>query len=128
MAAKARRWLDPMTGDYVVESGGPRGDTTRASQVLLRLRMHRGSCAVMPTLGSRLHMIRKATPGAARLATSYVFEALDDLIRARLIREVDVTVDIVSVPGAGAALAINVSFLDTSSDQRSVAFTSAPGA
>lgn len=121
MAAVAQRWIDPLTGDYVVENGGPRGDSSMASQVVLRLRTRRGSCVVMPTLGSRLHLITRRVPGADRLAAAYVREALDDLVERRSIRDLKVTVESVS-SGGGAALLITVSFRDTSADQRSVRY------
>lgn len=127
MPAKARRWLDPMTGDYVVERGGPRGDDGHASSIVLRLRMHRGTCGALPTFGSRLHTIQKATKGSSRLAESYVLEALEDLIQPKTIRDVDVDVTVAPVSG-GAALLIEVSYTDSAGDSRSVTYTSAVGA
>jgi len=122
--AAARRWIEPLTGDYVVERGGPRSDSTRASQVLLRLRMKRGTCAVRPQLGSRLHTIRKATAGAARLADGYALESLDDLIRSEAIRNVRVTSTVYVQP---AAIGIEVAFEDSSSETRTVTYTSQIG-
>lgn len=125
--AAARRWLDPETGDYIVESGSPRADATRASQVLLRLRMRRGSCPVAPKLGSRLHTIEKATRGSARLARAHAIEAIADLVERREIREETVDVEVVKLPTGGAAFAITVEFTDSASDRRTVQYTSSVG-
>lgn len=116
-----------MTGDYVVESGGPRGDDGHASQIVLRLRTKRGTCGAKPDFGSRLHTIQKATRGAARLAVGYVYEAIDDLIRSRVIRNVVVNVTVEKVSG-GAALLIEISYSDSAGDSRNVTYTSAVGA
>lgn len=120
--AAARRWLDPQTGDYVVENGGPRADTTHASKILLRLRMKRGTCAVLPSLGSRLHLIKTMTPGSKRLARAYAFEAIDDLIKAKEIRNVEIDVETSIVAGT-ASLEIEVRFFDSDNDPRSVTYS-----
>jgi len=126
-SACVRRWIDPETGDYVVESGRPRADTTLASAVLLRLRMRRGSCPLLPTLGSRLYLIRKNTESALRLAKHYAFEALDDLIRDERITNVAVETEAISIDG-GAALGVTVSFTDGAGDQRTVQYQRRLGA
>lgn len=122
--AAARRWLDSVTGDYVVERGAPRADSTRASQVLLRLRMRRGSCPVRPRLGSRLHTIRKATASAARLAEGYALECVDDLMRSEVIFNVQVRSTVYVKP---AAIEVSVSFDDSSGQSDTVTFTSKIG-
>lgn len=116
----ARRWLDPSTRDYVISHGGPRDDVTRASQVLLRLATHRGSCAVAPELGSRLHLITRESPGATQRAVAYALEALADLIRRGVIRDVAAEA---SVEGESTRyLEVRVSFRDDAPDPRSVRF------
>lgn len=125
--AARRRWIDPQTGDYVVENGGPRADDTRASKVVLRLRMRRGSCPVLPTLGSRLHLITSNVPGATRLAKAYGREALKDLITSGEIRDVEVEASVITVSGT-TALALEVSFCDTDQDRRAVPYTHRFGA
>jgi phage gp46-like protein len=120
--AATRRWIDPTSGDYVVENGGPRADATRASKILLRLRMRRGTCAVLPSLGSRLYLVTSMTPGAERQARAYAREAIADLIRAGEIRDVAVEAKARMVAGT-ASLEIEVSFTDTDGDRRSVPYT-----
>lgn len=120
MPAK-RRWIDPLTGDHVVESGGPREDDTSASAVVLRLRTKRGTMAVLPAFGSRLHKITKASTPAERLAEAYAREALGDLVRAGTIRDVRVKASTVAISG-GAALTLEIAFRDTAGDQRTVRY------
>ena len=125
--AASRRWLDPATRDYVVERGGPRPDATRASKVLLRLTTRRGSCAVAPTLGSRLHLIRRDGPGVTQRAEAYALEAVDDLVKRREIREVTARADVTGPPG-NRAIEVVVFFREGASDPRSVRTTHRIGA
>jgi phage gp46-like protein len=83
VTAKARRRLDPVTRDYVVEAGGVASDVGINTQILIALGMKRGSCIVYPTLGSRLHTIGRADSAGLRLAEFYAREALEN-IRARV--------------------------------------------
>lgn len=115
----ARRWIDPITRDYVVERGGPRTDSTRAAKVYLRLATRRGSCAVNPSLGSRLHLITRSGRGVIQRAEAYALECVEDMVRAKEIRNVVATAVEVRDPG-GASLDTTLSFLDSASDPRSV--------
>lgn len=117
--AAQRRWLDPSTRDYVVERGGPRADATRASKVLLRMTMKRGSCAVAPTLGSRLHTIRRESVGVIQRAEAYALECVEDLVRRHEIRDVTAAAQVVR-SSSGASLDVELAFLDTAGDPRSV--------
>ena len=123
----ARRWLDPMTGDYVVERGSPRADDTNASNILLRLRMRRGSMPLLPTFGSRLHLITRNAQSALRLAEHYAYEAIEDLVRDGSIRGVVVKAESLSKNG-GAFLAVTVSFSDSAADARTVQYERRLGA
>lgn len=125
--AAARRWIDPDSGDYVVENGGPRGDDTRASKIVLRLRMRRGSCAVLPRFGSRLHLITANAAGSLRMAEAYAREAIADLIRSGEIRDVKITASVISESGT-TALGLDVSFRDTDQDRRTARYTHRLGA
>lgn len=79
MAAKTRRWISPTTRDYVVTGGGFQGDSGVASKVYLALATKRGSSAVYPEFGSRLHLVRKADERGRREAIAYATEALTHL-------------------------------------------------
>lgn len=76
MAAKTRRYISPTTRDYVIESGGLRGDDGYSSKVILALGTELGSCQVAPNFGSRLHTIKIAGTASTRLAQKYGVEAL----------------------------------------------------
>jgi phage gp46-like protein len=117
----ARRWIDPKTRDYVVERGGPRSDSTRAAKVYLRLATRRGTCAVNPGLGSRLHLIKRTARGVTQRAEAYALECVEDMIRAREIREVTAAAVVVR-DETGASLDTTLSFRDTAGDPRSVRF------
>lgn len=125
--AAARRWLDPDTRDYVVERGGPRADATRASKVLLRMTVKRGSCAVAPTLGSRFHLIRRDGVGVVQRAEAYGHECVEDLVKRREIRDVGVSATVVRTP-SNTALDVVIAFKDTAGDPRSVRFSQRLGA
>jgi phage gp46-like protein len=117
MPAKHRQ-IDPMTGDYTVERGSPVADATAASLIVLRLRMRRGTFPLLPNFGSRLHTLTKVIPGVERRAVDFVFEAIADLIKRRVVREVTVAAEV-----SGSQLLIEVAFKDTDDDERSVRYT-----
>lgn len=125
--AAQRRWLDQTTRDYVVERGGPRADATRASKVLLRLTMRRGSCAVAPTLGSRLHLIQRDGRGVKQRAEAYAMECVEDLVRRREIRDVVARAEVRRTV-AGASLEVELAFRDTAGDPRFVRWSQPVGA
>ncbi len=75
-----RRYIDAETGDYVLESGGPKNDSTAGSAVVFRFRLQRGSSPLFPTLGSRFHTIRKLAKDTPRLCEVFAREAVQDLI------------------------------------------------
>lgn len=77
MAAKARRKINPTTGDYVQSAGGIAADTGVESQIILALSTRRGSCLAYPSFGSRLHEVQKADVAGRRLAQFYATEALE---------------------------------------------------
>lgn len=116
----ARRDIDPETGDYIVERGRPRADSSRASKVVLRLRKRRGT-GCKPNLGSRLHLVTSLVPGALRLAEHYAHEALEDLSARGEIRRVKVVATAGTVQGT-TWLVVDVSFVDTDGDPRTVQY------
>lgn len=109
-----RRWLDPMTRDYVVENGRPRGDTSKMQKVLLAIFTELGSCPLDKDLGSRIHELKKATTSAARVARGYIFDCLDTMVRGEEITQLEVDVTVALVDGVNA-LVYAVSFHDRSS-------------
>jgi phage gp46-like protein len=120
-AAKIRRRIVAETGDYALANGSPEGDDSTISQVLLRLRMRRGSCAVRPDFGSRLYLIDRVVPGCTARAEDYAREALRDLVLSQRIRDLTVTASIEN-ERSGAVLALSIRFKDSSNDQRTVRF------
>ncbi len=91
MMPARRRWIDPQSGDYVVELGRPRADATRASQVVFLLLLERGSSAVAPELGNPwLAGERKLGDGADRRIVDDCLSALAPLITPRFIRDVTI--------------------------------------
>lgn len=79
MSVKQRRYIDAKTGDYVVESGGFKGDVGWTSKAVLALRTKLGSSAVNPGLGSRLHLVSSADDAGARQARGIAEQALAHL-------------------------------------------------
>lgn len=73
-------YIDPTTGDYQLVNGERREDLSPTSEVVLALRTKRGSSAIAPWFGSRLHQIRKINGATKRLAEAYAREALQHLV------------------------------------------------
>jgi hypothetical protein len=95
MPAK-RRWIDPRTGDYIVERGGPREDTTHASTVVRLLRLRRGSCPLTPEQGFPYDRFSKLGDGVERAIEAEVRETLKLLTGPKLIRDLVVKATIES--------------------------------
>lgn len=112
-------YIEPSTGDHVLERGSPRADTTIVSSAIIRLRMRRGSCAVDPRLGSRLHTLDKVNAQTGRLGSDYVREALADLVERGDMRQLAVAF---TQPNAYTIL-FDISFRDTAGRARSVLYT-----
>ena len=113
----ARRWITPL-GDYELRYGRPRGDDTMTSAVVLRLRMRRGSCPLLPHFGSRLYTIDKLTSTSGRLAESFAHEALGDLVQRGVIRDL-----VVKGTVHDDHLTLLVAFRDEGGARRPVEFT-----
>lgn len=118
MPAARRRYIDPATGDYVVENGGPRNDDTVGSQIVLAIGTRRGSCPVAIDLGSRLHEIRKARAGADRLAAAYIREAISHLIDRGEVQDPTIRVEI-----EGGRLDWTLAYHDRAGQRQSIAST-----
>lgn len=103
MPARARRWIDPKTGDYAVLNGGLRGDDGFTSAAVLALRTRKGSIPIFPEFGSRLHEIRFADERGRKLAEKWGFDAVahladraDDLaVSASLSSETPGAIDVI---------------------------------
>lgn len=83
-------------GELELVAGDVRLDDSPRSDVLLALRTRYGSCPLDPTFGDRTYEIEKATRGARRLAESFTRQALDHLVKARCLPDLEVRVDIVN--------------------------------
>lgn len=116
--AAIRRYLDPGTGDYNVVNGGPENDESHVSQVMLALRMRKGSFLPDPRIGSLLHEIRALDSQAPRKAERLVKLALRYLIERRAIFNVRVTAEVV-----GNKLPIDVHFKDPGGRPRHAPYT-----
>ncbi|MEQ8721046.1 MAG: hypothetical protein RID81_07200 [Sandaracinaceae bacterium] len=114
----ARRWIDPDARDYVLEHGRPTADATSTSLVYLRLATERGSCPVLPSLGSRFHEIRKVTSSTPRALEAYAREAVADLIASGRIRSVTIAGSV-----DGDRMAVVVSFRDRAGQTQLVRFS-----
>lgn len=114
------RYIDPQTGDYVVERGAPRSDATVASEVVLALRTRRGSAGAAPEFGSRLHTIRKLTPATRGLAAVYAREAIQHLIDRGEVRDPSF---IVTIDEGQHALRVVVSYRNAARRAQTVPVT-----
>lgn len=92
-SAARHRYIDPETGDYVVTGGGLKADSGISSKIVLALRMRKGSSALFPTFGSRLHEVKKADESGRRLCEKHAFAALTHL--AREVASLDVEAQLV---------------------------------
>lgn len=118
-----RRWIDPLSGDYVVERGGPREDSTHTSTVVRLLRLRRGSCPVAPSHGFPYDRFSKLADGAERAIEAAVRETLLPLTRPGLIRDL-----VVEATVEGGAVALRVDFTDPPGAPQTVRLTLARGA
>lgn len=92
--ATRSRYISPSTGEYEVDGGNFREDTTLLPSIVLALRTRKGSCAIAPWLGSKLHEVRHVRANAKAQIDRYVRDALAHL--APQMRKLDVKVSIVS--------------------------------
>lgn len=79
-----RRYIDPETGDYVIENGGPREADGLAQHIALAFKTRRGTC-IAEGFGSRFHTVRKIVAGTTRLVEKYAIEAVQHLIDRKAI-------------------------------------------
>jgi len=126
MSARApiRLYLSPTTLGVVLDRGTPREDLTSVSAVLLRLRTQRGSCALLPALGSRLAKLVKIDANAKRLAVDYIAEALADLVERGEVRKLASEVKMT----ANGRIAFVVTFVDRAGQTRAIQHTHQAGA
>lgn len=88
-------WINPKTGDYMRVNGALVADPTGgiANAVWLRLATPLGGYWADPTLGSRLHELRreKDVPRVYGLAVQYAQDALKGLVDSERVASVQVT-------------------------------------
>ncbi len=113
-----RRNIDPVSRDYVLHLGGYVGDVGLTSKVISRVATRRGSIVMLPTYGSRLHTIKGPVSGFEVLTESYVHEALDDLVQAREVNDLRVTVQ-----RNKSALDISIDYRDRRGRRQTVPYT-----
>jgi phage gp46-like protein len=77
------RYIDPVTGDYVMENGNFKRATGAGSSVHIAVKMQRGSCPLAPKLGSRFHELRKMTPNVVKLTEAFAKECLKHLVERK---------------------------------------------
>lgn len=110
--------IEVATGGYTLTAGALTEDVTAASEVVLALRSRRGSSAVAPTYGSRLHTIRKLDKRSKGLARFHAIEALQFLVDRGAIRFLTVVVTRLT-----SGLRIVVSYRDRGGQPRTVDYT-----
>ncbi len=110
--------IDVATGEYSIANGALVEDMTAASEVILALRSRRGSSAIAPWYGSRLHTIKKLTKAAPKLADFFAREAVQFLIDRGVLRDLRVASRI-----SGRALVVVVSYRDRSGKAQTITYT-----
>lgn len=118
-----RRWIDPETGDYVVQRGGPREDSTHISTVVRLLRLRRGSCPTAPEQGFPYDRFDRLGDGVERAVEGAVRETLLPLTRSGAIRNL-----LVEAAVEGGAIALRIDFTDEPGAPQTVRLTLARGA
>ncbi len=129
MTAPARRYLRPSDRDWVFSLGSRQGDSSMTSNVVFELSLRYGSSPAMPTAGSKLHLIKKATDQSALEAKREIERCLNKYLADG--RIATLTVSAVSTPapgGSGAALTATVDFIDSRGQPGKVRFSFRPGA
>lgn len=98
MPARKKRTV---TGEVVLVNGRFAEDEAFSTELVSRLRTRRGSVIPLPTYGSRLHTIKKATSDAAALAEKYCDIAVRPMIDQGKIRSATFSATITrTYPGA----------------------------
>lgn len=109
--------------------GSRQGDPTMTSNVVFELSLQYGSSPAMPTAGSKLHLIRKATDQSALQAKREIERCLSKYVSDRRINTLNVTtLAVTSIGGSGAYLSAEVQFIDSSGQRNLVKFGIRPGA
>lgn len=113
-------WLNPTTADYVrAPAGGLVFDPADglANAVYLRLMTPLGTWWAAPTVGSRLHELRraKAIANVELLAQEYARTALQPLVSDGRAQSVDVEVQLQAGADGGKRLALRITVIDAAS-------------
>lgn len=119
----ARRRTIDATGEYKITNGSPVDDPTHVSNVILLMRMHRGTCPVLPNQGFPYSDFEKLGDGVERRAEAATKETLLPLTRPKLITDLDVIAEVV-----GDALTLEISFTDPTGSRRIVQLPISRGA
>lgn len=106
------RRLSPDSFDYVLTSGHPEHDSTHASEIVLRTVTQRGTMRLpgLEAFGSRLRTIDRNAAGSRRRAEAFELEALDPMVKRGSIFDLDVTCEVGTERGVGAALLLTVTW------------------
>lgn len=86
MAAK-RRYIDPATGDYVVENGRLKESQGISATVVLHILTPHGSMAVAPEAGNRIHEMKKLGHGSAESAKAFLRDSIAFLVERGDVRK-----------------------------------------
>lgn len=99
------------------------------SNVVFELSLRYGSSPAMPTAGSKLHLIKKATDQSALQAKREIERCLNKYVADKRITTLAVITSVVTDPGgSGAYLSADVQFIDSSGQRNLVKFGIKPGA
>lgn len=118
----ARRRIDANLRDYVLTLGSYEPDVGITSKVHRRIATKRGSIKVLPRYGSLLHTIKGPFAGFEKLAERHVHDALADMVGAREVNRLKVTVRR-GGSAVNAALDLDLEFYDRRGRRLTVAYT-----
>lgn len=129
MPAPVRRYINPALRDWSIVRGGRAEDPSMTSNVVFELSLQYGSSPAMPTAGSKLHLIRKATEQSALEAKREIERCLNKFLADGRIVTLTVSATVTAAPdGSGAYLGAEVEFIDGLGQRNLVRFSVRPGA
>lgn len=126
MPAPVRRYLSPAILDWEFVRGSRREDGTMTSCIVYSLSLRFGSSPAMPTAGSKLHLIQKATDQSAIQAKREIERCLAVYLADGRISSMNVTVQVATNPG-GAYLDALIDYIDGTGQSNRLKFGIRPG-